>query len=270
MLLFSAIHPDVGQELWRIDLPGVAGRHLFYNGSRADGGDLGADARDDAAIATGKFALRGGNGGTFANVTNYVRGINGIMVDVSALPEGVTPTADDFTFRAFTPGGPVGGTPVAPPGAITVRRGAGASGTDRVTLVWSDAAVRNGWLQVTVKANGRTGLTAPDTFVFGNLVGDTGGPGLRVDAADVLGTRLHLGHTDAAALDRYDFSRDGRINPQDLMIARMSWARALALPSAPAASVAAASVLPTAPTSRSARRPIVRGILSDGADNLLS
>jgi hypothetical protein len=195
------------------------------------------------------------------------------MVDVSALPEGSMPTADDFTFRAFTPGGPAGGTAVAPPTAVTVRRGAGASGTDRLTLAWSDAAIRNGWLQVTIKANGRTGLSAPDTFAFGNLVGDAGGAGLRVDAADVLRTRLHLGRTDAAALDVYDFNRDGRINPQDLMIVRMSQLRRLALPPAPTAAAAAAPMSATAapvPISRPARRPAARDILAERGGNVLS
>ena len=55
-----------------------------------------------------------------------------------------------------------------------VRRGAGLRGSDRVTITWDDAAVKNAWLQVTVLANQRTGVPADDVFCFGNLVGETG------------------------------------------------------------------------------------------------
>jgi len=43
-----------------------------------------------------------------------------------------------------------------------------------VTLVWDDGAIKNTWLQVTVKATVNTGLTANDVFYFGNAVGETG------------------------------------------------------------------------------------------------
>ena len=67
------------------------------------------------------------------------------------------------------------------------RHGVGGSG--RVTITWADGAIRNEWLQVTVNPTAVTGLTAPDVFYFGNLVGDTGDAALSVDAADVLATR---------------------------------------------------------------------------------
>jgi hypothetical protein len=48
------------------------------------------------------------------------------------------------------------------------------AGTDRVTLICPDGAVKNTWLQVTVLANQRTGLSTPESFYFGSLVGETG------------------------------------------------------------------------------------------------
>ena len=251
----------------------VAARHVFYNGSALDGFSAGADARDDAAVAADKQALRGGGAATFGNVTGYSRGVNGIILDLAGLPQGAVLGGNDFSFRVS--GGP--GAAVPPPAAIRVRRGAGANGSARVTIVWSDPAVRNGWLEVTVKANERTGLASPDVFSFGNLVGDAGGTGApKVDAADVLGTRLHLGRTDAASRNRYDFNRDGVINAVDVALVRSNLG-ALPAPLAqaavtstrePTASASAPDSLP-APAPRAPTRPPRRTVLGDPVPGLL-
>ena len=247
-LFFAAEHPAAGRELWKLQLPAVAGRHVFYNGSAADGNDFAAGAADDAAVAAGKRALPPGAAATAANYTNYSRGINGVMVDIAALPDDVTLAAGDFAFRAFKAGGPAEGSAAVPPANVTVRRGAGVGGTDRVTLAWTAGAVRDGWLRVTVNAGERTGLSSPDVFFFGNLAGDTGtgavggaADAVRVDAADVIKTRLHLGTGGAAALDRYDFNRDGAVDVYDLVIARGAHRRAASLPPPPTATAAVAA-----------------------------
>jgi len=127
---------------------------VFYNASYWDGNDPAASALDDAAIASDKQPLLPGQTATFANYTSYSLGINGIMIDVSNLPAG-TPTAADFEFRAGIGGAPATWPLAAGPTSIAVRRGAGAGGSDRVTLVWSgEAAVRNQWLRVTVLPGG--------------------------------------------------------------------------------------------------------------------
>jgi hypothetical protein len=233
----------------------VVGRYAFYNGSSLDAGNAGADARDDAAIAADKQALRAGGTATFANVTNYTRGVNGIMVDLANLPAGTSLGGEDFSFRA------IGAASTVPlPYAVTVRRAAGANGSDRVTLVWVEGT-RNAWLEVTVKANARTGLSAPDVFTFGNLVGDTGGAAaFKVDAGDVLRTRLNVGRTDAPSLDRYDFNRDGVINFQDLLTVRTAQRRGIVL-AATAAAPAAAPGPPATPTR--AERPSRRSLFGD-------
>ena len=216
----------------------VAGRHVFYNGSAYDGRSAGADAADDGAVATDKAALLPGQAPSFDNITSYARGINGVMVDVAGLPAGAGPTPDDFDVA----GGPA-------PTSVTVRRGAGVGGSDRVTLAWAGAAARNAWLRVTVKAGARTGLASPDVFSFGNLVGETGDAGSprRVGAVDVGSTRARTGALSNLS-GRYDFNRDGRVNSIDLAAVREALNRTLALP--PATPTVAGAV--TVPPSRAA------------------
>ena len=129
---------------------------------------------------------------------------------------------DDFSCQV------VGAQRTRRPDYLTVRLGAGANGSDRVSLLWPDLeAPRNAWLRVTVKANRWTGLAAPDVFYFGNLVGESGdGSSLRVSAMDLAAVKRALGA--AAALDsRLDFNRDGRVNALDLAAARQNLSRSL-------------------------------------------
>ena len=220
----------------------VIRRQVFYNNSAFDAARS-LDSDDDA-IAPDKRAWIAGSGpATFANVTSYTRGINGVMIDIAGLPEGVELTPDDFTA-----------TP--PPVSVLVRRGRGSDQTDRVTLYWPDYnpasmsvvrnVVANGWLTVVVKANERTGLARPDAFTFGNLIGETGDASARfavVNALDVANVRRAL-NTDAGLASRVDFNRDGRVNALDLAVARTNYSHFLTPPPAPAAqafSVAAPS-----------------------------
>jgi hypothetical protein len=53
--------------------------------------------------------------------------------------------------------------------------GAGVGGSDRIELVWpASVAVKNNWLEINLKANGNTGLSADDAFYFGNTIGNSG------------------------------------------------------------------------------------------------
>jgi len=142
---------------------------------------------------------------------------------------------------------------------VTVRRGAGAGGSDRVTIVWDDydprsaaanRAVANGWLEVTVRPTARTGLSAPYVFRLGNLVGETGaapatdgvGAQRTVTSADYAATRAAQ-RRPAGSASRFDFNRDGRVNATDLALVRANVGRTLAAPvdppPPPAAMVAA-------------------------------
>ena len=200
----------------------VVGRSVFYNRSAFDGRSARADARDDAAVAPDKKALVPGEAPTEANYTSYTRGINGVMVDFAGLPPGATVTAADFTFSVGNNAHPDSWKPAPAPASIRVRASPDAGATARVTVVWRDRAVRNTWLQVTVAANANTALAAPDTFYFGNVIGDArdaGGPVADVVEGDVALTASGL--TATAGLDNpFDFDRNGRVTPADVRAAR--------------------------------------------------
>ena len=231
----------------------VAGRYTFYNHSAFDGNQPAATAADDHAIATDKRPLLPGEGTSFANVTSYSRGINGVMVDLAGLPLNRPLGADDFvletrTGRSWTS---LGATP-----AVSVRRGAGASGSDRVTLVLSDGTVRNTWLRVTVKANADIGLTSPDVFYFGNLIGDGGGTAaLAVDAFDLARTRAAMSVTVVAVSAASDFNRDGDVDSADLVLARVNQRRTLTTFTAPASALAHSAASPAGASGAGALPP---------------
>lgn len=210
--------------------PGVVQRILFYDGSKFDALSAGISAADDLAIATDKQAYLPGSGlATFANVSSYVRGVNGIMIDVLGLSASIS--LDDFQFRTGDGNDPDSWLPAPLPIAITVRAGAGAGGSDRIELVWGESAVKNAWLQVTLEGNDAwggfnlgTGLPASDVFYFGSRIGDTGS-GTDVaavtSAADELAARFNLG-VNQEITSLYDFDRNGVVSAGDQLIARFN------------------------------------------------
>ena len=147
----------------------VTGRFVFYNNSSFDGNNPAAGVSDDAAIATDKTALQSGTP-TFANYTSYNRGLNGLLVDIK-VPAGQSVSLADFDFHVGNTTDPSNWV-AAPTPTLSLRAAAG--GTSRVSFVWADGAIKNEWLQVTVKANAHTGLGTPDVFYFGNAIGESG------------------------------------------------------------------------------------------------
>jgi hypothetical protein len=213
-----------GDEPTGTGLPAVLARHLFYNNSVFDG-SAAATADDDRAIASDKKALMPGGTATFANYSSYSKGINGIFIDV--LNFAGTPTAADFAFKVGTSTDPSTWALGPAPTAVTLRRGAGVGGSDRITLTFADGAIKDRWLQVTVKPGGNTGLAQGDVFYFGNLVAETGNSttGARVDGLDLLAVKRNLSNTTAPITSRYDFNRDGKVNALDVVLARNSQLR---------------------------------------------
>jgi hypothetical protein len=236
---------DAGVTLKVVSAPFVMGRHVFYNNSSFDGRSPAASAADDAAVAFDKRALLPGQAATFANHTSYVRGINGVMIDIAGLTG--TPTASDFLLTVGNSEDPSLWSTAPAPAQITVRAGAGIAGAHRVTLVWPDNAIANQWLRVVVLPTTRTGLTSPDMFYFGNAIGDTG-DNLNfalVDIADELQVQRNQTNflTPAAVDNPYDFNRDGSVSTADQLIVRRnptSFASALRLITAPSSATAAA------------------------------
>ena len=242
-LWFTASGASPGNELWRfVPETRVVARHVFYNHSTFDGNDGATNAADDDAIAVDKAALLPGQSATFANVTSYSRGINGVIIDVAGLPVGVTLTAADFKFRS---GADLSTLSSGPSNAqVNVRRGAGVGGSDRVTLTWPDyipnvqslvpMAAAKRWLEVTVKADANTGLAADDVFYFGNLIGDTGGSdtAFRVNALDLGAVKRELNGA-ATLASKTDINRDGRVNALDLGLVKQNLNQALSLLAVP-------------------------------------
>lgn len=207
----------------------TVGRHLFYNDSKFDGNTAGAAASDDNAIATDKTALQftGSTNAPISAFSSYSKGINGIMVD---LANAGTITAADFTFKVGTNSN-VGSWADAPaPLSVTVREGAGVGGSDRVTIIWANNAIKNTWLQVTVEGNDaqggyntNTNLAHSDVFFFGNRVGDTflNSPSALVStgAADSLAARNNPSALQPVT-NIYDFTKDGTVGAGDELAAR--------------------------------------------------
>jgi hypothetical protein len=169
------------------------------------------------------------------------------MVDLANLGTR-TPTLADFTFKAGgkrTGGSPPGAwTTAPPPASVTVRRGAGVGGADRVVLIWSDKSIRNQWLQVTVNATPNTMLAAPDVFYFGSLIGETaaGLVPLQVSPVDVKQTRHALRTRTAAITHPADHNRDGRVDARDVNAARSNLLRSIAVLTSASTSGAGAPV----------------------------
>jgi len=221
----ETVESDWSNVAWSVQvLPQVVGRNVFYNNSSFDGNGAGTGQQDDGAIASDKVPLRTNNKAGFDNYTNYHRGINGVIVDLAYLPDGITPEVGDFLFHLGNDDAP-GDWDLAPTPTVTVREGAGAGGSDRVTIVWDDGEIVNQWLEVTVRAE-RLGLAEDDVFYFGNAVGETGNSAAdaRVTVADLLLARNNpRGFLDPAPIDcPYDFNRDGRVNATDVLLARNS------------------------------------------------
>ncbi|HUT14492.1 MAG TPA: S8 family serine peptidase, partial [Thermoguttaceae bacterium] len=199
----------------------IADRHVFYNRSAFDGNDAEANAADDDAVAVDKEALLPGESAAFAHYTSFSRGINGIMVDVAHATR--TPTAADFLFKVGNNNDPATWTPISGPGSVAVREGAGTGGSDRVTILFEDGAVKNQWLEVTVLA-GNLGLDRSDVFYFGNAVGEAGNSptNAQVTVIDMLLARNNpRSLINPAPIDFFcDYNRDARVNATDVLLAR--------------------------------------------------
>jgi len=212
----------------------VEARLVFYNNSSADGNDPLANASDDNAIAADKQVLLPGQTATAANYSSYARGVNGIMVDISGLPAALT--SDDFITRINQASDPDTWTP-GPEPTVSVRYGDGVDGADRITLIWPDGAIRNQWVEVTVKANGNTGLAEDDVFYFGNAAGDSDGDGVIGDSDyNAFTSQFGLRGSDLSA----DVDGDGKVGLADFAAMRSGFGTTVLAPTPPAPAPAGA------------------------------
>jgi glucose/arabinose dehydrogenase len=225
-------------EIYRISFVGsygpttVVGRKLFYNDSRYDGNSGAINSADDNAIAGDKVAYRAESGpATFANVSSYSKGINGIMIDVSGNLGPIS--AADFIFRTGNNNTPSAWTAAPAPLSIVVRPRAGAGNSSRVEITWANGAIQKKWLEVILRGNDatggndpRTGLATSDVFFFGSAVADSGerdtATGATVDGNDELAARNHPAPlpSNVPVTNPYDYNRDAIVDGNDGLLAR--------------------------------------------------
>jgi len=200
----------------------VVGRWLFYNQSAFDGSSAAINSSDDAAIAPDKSAyLPTGNLAVSGNVSSYTRGINGIMIDLDGNGDHAAISAADFVFRLGNDNSPSSWPTLTATATISVRNGAGVSGSDRVSITWAGNTIKNAWLEVQILANANTGLLANDVFFWASKTGDVGAnspAGLfltsAADKTSVLGN-----YADVAPItNTRDFNRDGHVTAADATV----------------------------------------------------
>jgi secreted trypsin-like serine protease len=209
----------------------VTGRRLFYNNSIWD--NPGNGFTDADAIATDKTAYipNGSNTSTFAAMSSYTKGINGVMVELTGTHG--TLTTNDFSVKMSGQLGAVNNAPAtwqaAPSFTLTLVPNTPTSGTDRYELTWADGAIMDRYMYVKVKGNDaaggndtNTGLAASDGFFFGSYVGDVGTPEPYpyVDATDQAQVRANQGPNAALPNNPYDFNRDAVVDNTDQNVAR--------------------------------------------------
>ncbi len=216
----------------------VAGRGVFYH--NAPNANFSSAGLANSAIDPTKSALLPGQTASFANYTNYAKGLNGIALDVNHLRSEQLSSAN-FQFEGWNGITPEGFVPTTvTPTAIEVL--AVDSLTSRIKLTFPDfnaanpsASLQNTWLRVTVLANPETGLFANDVFYFGNAiadvnVGNIGTPTtVRVNASDTAAVRFNQspGINSVGLSNIYDINKDARVNATDTAIVRLNQSPAL-------------------------------------------
>jgi hypothetical protein len=215
----------------------IVNRLLFYNGSTRFDGAGGVREplpfSDDNAVAMDKSAYLPGSGATtFANVSSYTLGINGLMVDLSGTHGTIT--ANDFVFKTGNNNSPSAWTTLAAAPTVTTRTGAGSAGADRIEITFPNNAIQNTWLEVIVKGNDalggndtNTGLGTSAVFFWGSAVGDDGttpddASAFKTDANDELDARNNPKTLIAniPITNLQDYNRDGIVSVTDQLTSR--------------------------------------------------
>ncbi len=199
-------------------LVALTNRQVYYKGSAF------ADISVDAALDSKKILLQPDatpQTTSFANVSSYVRGINGVVLDVAGLTASAL-RASDLTLRVAPPrvSGVVnpstwGSAPA--PNLIVVTPGTNSS-PGRIRLEWADNEIQNTWLQVIVKASVNTGLTTPAVFYLGHALGEVNGVApYRVTVADMLAIQPAISNTIVSSNEGRDLNKDRRVTVADMI-----------------------------------------------------
>lgn len=192
------------------------------------GGFSGSGTPPNNRIDTGKVVAKEGSGPTalgYNNVINTSRGINGLVFDIQDLGNGGALSATDFEVQVSPTGAfdananpPAGWAAGPAPSAVTVIAGS----PDRVLVEWPNNSIMNRWVRVTLKANANTGLTAPETYYLGHLLGETSGLSgsvYTVAFADITPIRSDAGQT-VNANSITDIDKTGTVSFADISAMR--------------------------------------------------
>ncbi len=201
----------------------IVNSRFFYNNS-------GYESTDgvSAALDSSRSFLRPGTTSattSAANIINYTRGINGVVLDIAGLV-GTSLNASDFVFRV-APAEASGvvnpslwaSAPV--PTTIDVTPGTSTTAA-RVRLEWPDNAIENTWLQIIVQANSNTGLVNREVYYLGHALGDVdrSSSPYRVSTGDVTLVRTSVGNAIVSVSDARDVDKDRRISTNDVSFVR--------------------------------------------------
>jgi regulation of enolase protein 1 (concanavalin A-like superfamily) len=206
----------------------IAGRQVFYNnagGFGTSGANNATTINPTNAIDPTKIALLPGQTTvTTDNYTNYSRGLNGIVIDLSAANNlsGIDASSFQFaTWTDFTSSTPNFVT-ITPTVTVSSFATGGVGGSGRLKLVFPDNVIQNAWLRVTVLANANSGLIANDVFYFGNgrfdVTPATPFPASQVivNVFDTNQIRAQLGQNAGVVSNIFDVDRSGVVNIFDV------------------------------------------------------
>lgn len=162
---------------------------------------------------------------TYDNLINSSRGINGVLFEIQNLGNGGALSASDFVFQmspqgAFVQGvNPPTGWAAAPaPSSVSVTPGS----PDEVLIQWTNNVIQNRWLRVTILANSNTGLTQPEVYYVGHLLGESTGPSAgfyTVSFTDITEIRALSGQS-ADSGNFADIDKNGTVSFADITAMR--------------------------------------------------
>jgi endonuclease/exonuclease/phosphatase family metal-dependent hydrolase len=216
----------------------ITDRKVFYNNSSGFGTNgvnnapsvnpiLAMDPSKNALLpgqtTTLSSLVLGGQNASSSNFTNYSRGLNGIVVDLTNAPSLATVDAASFQFATWSsfPDSTPNFISVNPTVAVSTFATGGTNGEGRIKLVFEDNVIQDSWLRVTVLANASTGLANNDVFYFGNARGDVTPNAsfpseIAINALDLNQARNNQLPLGAVVSNIYDVDKSGAVNGLDL------------------------------------------------------
>ncbi len=203
-------------------IPTVQGRQVFYNRSSSSVFGNGSGNPINSIDPT-KVALLPGQTASFSNVTNYSRGLNGIVVDLKDASNlaGISAASFEFATWSTFPDSIPNFVSISPSVTVSSFPGGGVNGSDRLKLEFANNAIQNAWLRVTVLADANTGLPANDVFYFGNARFDVTPTSpfpsqqVTINAFDVNAIRAQQGQNPGVISNIFDVDRNGIVNAFD-------------------------------------------------------